>query len=63
MSQLRDSIKLFGVFKISEGEIFEICVNRIFRDGLIVKEGVLRSDSLAGQFELHQFLALLILIF
>ena len=63
MSQLRNSSKLFGVFKVSNGEIFEIDVNGIFRDDLIVEEGVPGPDSLTGQFELHEFLTFLILIF
>jgi hypothetical protein len=63
MSQLRNFNKLFSVFKVSNGKIFEIDVDGIFRNGLIVEEGVPGPDSLTGQFELHEFLTFLILIF
>jgi hypothetical protein len=63
MSQLRNFSKLFGVFKVSNGKIFEIDVDGIFRNGLIVEESVPGPDSLTGQFELHEFLTFLILIF
>ena len=63
MSQLRNFNKLFSVFKVSNGKIFEIDVDGIFRNGLIVEEGVPGSDSLTGQFKLHEFLTFLILIF
>lgn len=62
MCQAGDVFELLSVFDVLQSEVLQVHSAGIRRDDFVVEEGVLGSEPVGGEFELHEFFALLVLI-